>query len=148
MPVYEEPADGLTVAAEALADWTVRLVEAAGTPPEIATDVGEVLVAADRRGIASHGTARLPNYLALIEAGVMDPAATPVLEGGRAAFARFDARNGWGHHAGRVAVDHAIEVARVSGIGMTVVRNSNHYGIAAWYALRAARQGLIGMSFT
>ena len=74
MPVYADPSGGLAVPAGLLQAWTARLVESLGTPNDIAADVAEVLVASDRRGIASHGTARLPNYIALIEAGVMDPA--------------------------------------------------------------------------
>ena len=148
MPVYADPLDGLAVPVDLLQTWTARLVGRLGTPEDIAADVADVLVASDRRGIASHGTARLPNYAALIEAGVMDPASRPVVDGGRPALTRFDARNGWGHHAGRVAVDAAIGAARDLGLAGSTVRNTNHYGIAGWYALRAARAGLIGISLS
>lgn len=148
MPVYADPVDGLAVPVPLLRAWTARLIESIGTPPDIAADVADVLVASDRRGIASHGTARLPNYVALVEAGVLDPAARPVRDAGRAALVRFDARNGWGHHAGRIAVDWAIEAAATVGAATAIVRNSNHYGIAGWYALRAARRGLVGISLS
>jgi LDH2 family malate/lactate/ureidoglycolate dehydrogenase len=148
VPVYDDPIDGLAVPVGLLQAWTARLVERLGTPDDIASDVANVLVASDRRGIASHGTARLPSYAALIEAGVMDPAARPVRDGGRPALTRFDARNGWGHHAGRVAVDAAIDAARDLGLAASTIRNSNHYGIAGWYALRAARAGMIGISLS
>jgi LDH2 family malate/lactate/ureidoglycolate dehydrogenase len=136
------------VGAESLRRWTARLIGRLGTPPDVAADVAEVLVASDARGIASHGTARLPQYAKLAQAGVMDPAARPVRERGRPGLALFDARNGWGHHAGRVAMDDAIERAMTLGTAISVVRNSNHYGIAGWYAMRAAEGGLIGMSMT
>ncbi len=148
MPVYEEPTDGVPIEARPLCDWTARLLEALGTPPDIAADVAEVLVASDRRGIASHGTARLPNYVALVEAGVMDPLARPVEDAGRGAFVRFDGRNGWGHHAGRVATDRAISLAATYGVGVATMHNTNHYGIAGWYALRAAERGLVGLCAT
>ena len=80
MPVYADPAEGATVRAHLLRAWTVALLAKIGTPGDIATDVAEMLVAADRRGIASHGTARLANYVALVDAGVMDPSARPVVE--------------------------------------------------------------------
>jgi LDH2 family malate/lactate/ureidoglycolate dehydrogenase len=148
VPVYADPTDGLAVPVHLLRTWTAGLLGTIGTPPDIAADVAEVLVASDRRGIASHGTARLPNYVALVEAGVLDPAARPVREAGRAALARFDARNGWGHHASRVAVDWAIDAVATVGSATAVVRNSNHYGIAGWYALHAAERGLIGVSLS
>ena len=148
MPVYADPVDGLAVPVGLLRAWTARLIVSIGTPADIAEDVATVLVASDARGIASHGTARLPNYVALIEAGVMDPGARPVIDGGRPALSRFDARNGWGHHASRVAVDAAIEGASALGTATSLVRNSNHYGIAGWYALRAAERGMIGISLS
>ncbi|CAN5491503.1 Ldh family oxidoreductase [soil metagenome] len=148
MPVYDVPPDALTVPPAALRDWVVALLVATGTPADIAADVAEVLVAADRRGIASHGTARLPDYLRLVDAGVLDPTARPVPEVERAALVRLDGRNGWGHHAARLAMDRAIESARTAGSALVVVRHTNHYGIAGWYALRAAHAGLIGLSLT
>jgi L-2-hydroxycarboxylate dehydrogenase (NAD+) len=83
-----------------------------------------------------------------VESGVVDPAARPVSDAGREAFVRFDARNGWGHHAARVANDDAIERAGRLGAAVSAVRNTNHYGIAGWYAMRAAERGMIGMSLT
>jgi LDH2 family malate/lactate/ureidoglycolate dehydrogenase len=71
MPVYADPIDGLVIQVNLLQAWTARLVESLGTPPD-AADVADVLIASVRRGIASRGTARLPNNVALIEAGVMD----------------------------------------------------------------------------
>ena len=148
LPVYADPTEGVTVQAPLLRAWTVALLEKIGTPGDIAADVAEILVSADRRGIASHGTARLPSYVALVEAGVMDPAARPRVDRERAALARIDANNGWGHHASRFAIDWAIERARSTGSATAIVHNSNHYGIAGWYALRAAEAGMIGFSVT
>src|SRR5215510_4820228 len=115
MPLYPNPVHGFVIEADRLQVWTNALVRRVGTPDDIAADVAEVLLAADLRGIASHGTARLRQYVKLVEAGVMDPAARPAKERGKAAFARYDANNGWGHHAGRVATDDAIERARETG---------------------------------
>jgi LDH2 family malate/lactate/ureidoglycolate dehydrogenase len=148
MPVYEDPADPRALNADALQAWTARIVEAIGTPPDIAADVAEVLLASDRRGIASHGTARMYQYVALVEADLVDPAARPVLERERPAIGLYDAQNGWGHHASKVAVDHAIERAADAGTYLAVLRRTNHYGIAGWYALRAAAAGMIGISLT
>ena len=148
MPVYADPEDGVAITPAALQAWTAELLGRCRTPPDIAADVAEILVASDRRGIASHGTARLPTYVARVAAGVLDPAARPLLARSRPAIALFDAQNGWGHHAGRVAMDWAIDTAGTQGVATAIVGHSNHYGIAGWYALRAAASGLIGMSFT
>lgn len=148
MPVYADPVGGFVVRARALTRWAAALVAAAGTPKDIAEDVARVLVAADLRGIASHGTARLPQYLKLIEAGVLDPAARPAHEKGKSALALFDAQNGWGHHAARVATDDAVARARDVGAAISIVHNTNHYDIAGWYAMRIADEGFLGVSLT
>jgi L-2-hydroxycarboxylate dehydrogenase (NAD+) len=148
MPVYEDPVDGRALPSADLEAWTARLIERLGTPADIAADVATLLSASDRRGIASHGTARLPQYVSLVEAGVLDPGARPEVVRRRAAIALLDAHNGWGHHASRVATDLAIDGAREAGSFTAVVRRSNHYGIAGWYAIRAARAGMIGVSLT
>jgi LDH2 family malate/lactate/ureidoglycolate dehydrogenase len=148
MPVYEDPVDAHLLDPGVLHEWTSAVIGSVGTPPDIADDVAEVLVASDRRGIASHGTARLTQYVGLVEAGVMDPAARPVVMRDRPALVLMNGQNGWGQHACRVAVDLAIERARTMGTATVVVRRSNHYGIAGWYAMRAAAQGLIGVSLT
>lgn len=148
MPTIDTPAEGPCVSVPQLLTWTETVIAAAGTPADIAADVAEVLTSEDARAIASHGTARLPDYIAPIEGGVMDPATRPVETAVRGSVGRLDARNGWGHHAARVVIDRAIDLAGTFGIGTVAVGNSNHFGIAGWYALRAARRGMVGVSLT
>jgi LDH2 family malate/lactate/ureidoglycolate dehydrogenase len=148
MPVYKDPAEGVVVEEQALRAWTIALLQSVDTALDLAADVAEVLIASDLRGIASHGTARLPQYLKLVKAGVLDPSARPVRETGKPALARFDANNGWGQPAGRIATDDAITRAHEFGVAISLVHNANHYGIAGWYAMRMAREGLIGVSLT
>lgn len=42
----------------------------------------------------------------------------------------------------------AIEKAKKHGIGMVQLQNSNHYGIAGYYALLAAKEHMLGVSMT
>src|SRR5260370_42404254 len=89
MPVSDDPVGGLTIVPDSLLLWTKTLVERLGSPSDVAADVAEILIASDLRGIASHGTARLPQYVKLAEARVMDPAARPVLERDKPALPLF-----------------------------------------------------------
>jgi LDH2 family malate/lactate/ureidoglycolate dehydrogenase len=148
VPVYADPREGHAIEPARLEAWTAEVIGWLGTPSEVAADVAALLVASDRRGIASHGTARLAQYVSLVEAGVLDPGARPSVVRRRSAIALLDAHNGWGHHAGRVATDLAIDGAREAGSFTAIVRRSNHYGIAGWYAMRAANAGMIGISLT
>mgnify|MGYP005838865921 CR=1 FL=1 len=62
--------------------------------------------------------------------------------------ALLDAAKGFGYVAAHRAMQRAIEKARATGVGMVGVCHSNHFGIAGYHALQAAKQGFIGWSFT
>jgi LDH2 family malate/lactate/ureidoglycolate dehydrogenase len=114
-----------------------------------ARDVADVLLAADLRGIESHGIARLRwFYVDRIRLGTIKPA--PQYRVVRETPASFvlDADNGLGHPASIVAMRKAIDLAREHGIAFSAVRNSNHYGIAGYYAMMALEHDMIGISST
>ncbi len=60
----------------------------------------------------------------------------------------LDAAKGFGYVAANRAMNRAVEKAAATGIGFVGVRHSNHFGIAGYHALQAAKQGFIGWSFT
>jgi LDH2 family malate/lactate/ureidoglycolate dehydrogenase len=45
------------------------------------------------------------------------------------------------------AMQMAVEKAKISGVGFSLVRNSTHWGRAAFYSTLAAREGCIGICF-
>jgi LDH2 family malate/lactate/ureidoglycolate dehydrogenase len=53
-----------------------------------------------------------------------------------------------GHSLSKKSMEHVIARAREHGIGMCSVRNSNHFGIAGYYAEMAAREDMIGIAMT
>jgi len=119
-----------------------------GVPSDEAALVSEVLVEADLRGVESHGVIRLPSYVERLSAGgtnskpniqaVRETRTTAVLDGG----------NGLGHLVGVRAMELAMAKATEGDCAFVAVRNSNHYGTAAYYAEMAARRDMIGLSFT
>ena len=148
MVSFESRGKGLAIDEPSLHAWTAEVVRRVGTPDDIAADVADVLVAADLRGVSSHGTFRLPVYAALAEASVIATAARPSRDGGTVVLRRWDAANGWGPHAGRVLMDDAIERASGLGLAASIAHRASHFGIAGWYSMRAASRGLIGMTLT
>lgn len=122
---------------------------AAGVPPADARIVGDVLIESDKRGIDSHGIGRLkPIYIDRIRAGILSPVTAIEVVRERKTTAVLDGHNGMGHVVARRAMEMAIEKAGAHGMGMVAVRNSTHYGIAGYYALMAARAGMIGVTGT
>ena len=138
----------LRVRHEELERFTAAVMAGYGTPAGEAAAVARVLVAADLRGIGSHGVARLGRYVDGIRKGHILPGTPPEIRETGAATAVVDACNGLGQPVSELAMDLAIRTAQRHGLGAVTVRHSNHYGIAGYYALRAVERGLIGISMT
>ncbi|GAC1501510.1 MAG: Ldh family oxidoreductase [Vulcanimicrobiaceae bacterium] len=132
-----------------LKNFVRAVLERVGVRTSDAHTVAEVLVAADLRGIESHGVARLQSYyVSRIRAGSLNP--KPEYRGVRETetTVRFDAANGLGHPAGRLAMEAVIAKAQKHGSAFGAVRNSNHFGIAGYYAMLALPHDMIGMAST
>lgn len=129
-----------------------RFVEAVlqgnGVPAANAAIVARCLVAADLRGVDTHGINRIPSYMARIRQGVLDPEASPELRQVTPAVAQVDGKNGFGFVAAQVGMAAAIESARVFGIGMASVAHSNHFGMSAWVVQQALDAGMMSLVFT
>lgn len=111
--------------------------------------VTDVLLAADLAGITSHGVQRLVRYHKEInEFGYVDMKSTPEVVTETPVSAVVDAHNGMGQVVSVKAMEIAIRKAKTAGVGMVPVRNSNHFGIAGYYARMAVERGLIGVAMT
>jgi LDH2 family malate/lactate/ureidoglycolate dehydrogenase len=130
-------------------DFVARALRAVGVSAADAGDVADVLTAADLRGVESHGIARLDTfYVRRIEAGVVNARPRYTALSDRPTQLALDAGNGLGHPAGIYAMRKVLGKARERGLAFATVRNSNHYGIAAYYAMLALEHGMIGLSMT
>jgi len=113
-----------------------------------AARAADSLVIADLRGITSHGVARLGMYVAQIQTGAIDPRATLTTIRETPATGVYDADDGLALALAPEAMDHCIDKALATGIGMVTVGNSTHFGIAGSYAIQAARRGLGAIAMT
>jgi LDH2 family malate/lactate/ureidoglycolate dehydrogenase len=123
-------------------------VEKCGASSDNASLVAEVLVAADCRGIPSHGVNRTEMYCGELRAGLIDPNAKPCIETETASTANIHANNGLGAVTSKFAMDVCMKKAKSTGVGLVVCHNSNHFGIAGYWPEIALREGLIGFAFT
>ena len=136
------------IKAEALKDFCVRVFQKLDVPLEDARITADVLVAADLRGVDSHGVARLRRYVDGLQTGIMvaRPAQRVITETPTTAL--IDAGAGLGQPVSYGAMRRTIEMAKKYGSGFVTVRNSNHYGIAGYYAMMALEEDCIGISMT
>ncbi|WP_174732383.1 Ldh family oxidoreductase [Mesobacillus harenae] len=114
-------------------------------PKEEAEIITEVLLEADLREIHSHGFLRLPIYAERIQKGLISNKADISIEKENPALALIDGNYGAGQVVAHKAMEKSIEMAEQSGIGLVAVKNSNHFGITAYYSLMAAKQDKIGI---
>lgn len=133
---------------EDLAAYVAGIFVRHGVPEPEAALTARILVASDERGIQSHGVARLGRYLTGIKEGYIVPGVEPEILEPAPAVAVIDARNGLGQVVAERAMDLALDKAAANGVGVVTVKNSNHYGIAGYYALKAVARRMIGVSFT
>ena len=120
-----------------------------GVPREDAEICADVLLESDKRGIESHGCNRFkPVYLDRIKAGIQNPITNFEIIKETETTAVVDGHDGMGQVIGYKAMNMAIEKAKKYGMGMVVVRNSCHYGIAGYYTSMATKAGCVGLTGT
>jgi len=133
---------------EKLAGFTAACLEKLGLEAAGARLVAETLVAANLRGIDSHGVVRLPHYATRLRNGTVKarPNITAQRTGPSAAVVEGDA--GMGQLVAVRAMKEAISLAKQSGVGAVVARNSSHCGACAWFVEMAVQEGMIGVALT
>jgi LDH2 family malate/lactate/ureidoglycolate dehydrogenase len=125
-----------------------RCMLSVGAKSDHAKSLAACLIAGDHRGHFSHGLNRLDMYVRDVRAGSTNSSSEPVILKESPATALVDGQNLLGPVVGTFGMQLAIRKAKEIGIGMVVANRSNHYGIAGYYSMQAAKEGLVGMSFT
>ena len=131
-----------------LFDYACRVLERLGVPPAHAGEVSGCLVKAELRGVGSHGMVRLPVYAQRIQAGVVKAQPDIRVVSAGTASALIDGDNGLGPVVGARAMDAALDLARTHGTGLVGVKQSNHFGPAAYYVEKAIAEGCIGLAIS
>ena len=122
------------------------LLERAGASAADAGIVMDHLIDASAMGLHSHGVMRVPQYLAEIASGTIDPRAEPAIV--RAAPSRLsvDGHRSLGQVAGMRMVEALIPVARETGIALANGRHLGHTGRVGAYPEALAKAGLVGLA--
>src|SRR5713226_271706 len=131
--------------ARELEAFVARAFIAIGLPASDAESVARLMILADLRGSDGHGIFRLPQYVRRIRAGGMNVKPNIYVAQETEAMALVDGDNGMGHLVMRFAARVAIEKAERAGIGWVGVRQSNHAGPAALYAMMPLERDMIGI---
>jgi LDH2 family malate/lactate/ureidoglycolate dehydrogenase len=130
-----------TVDAQQLTEFAAAVFSAVYVPDTDARLVADSLVTADLWGHQSHGVMRLSWYVNRIRAGVVNPVTTPETVSDSGPLAVVDGHDGVGQVLAAFAAREAVRRAEDYGVGVVAVRNSNHFGTAAYFTRMAARDG-------
>ena len=135
---------------ETLCDFTIAFLRGLGATVEEAEVICDGLMTASQwwHPGQGQGLEKLFRYHRRVKNGGIVPDAPMRWLVDGPAYALLDAAKGFGYVAANRAMRHAIDKAKSSGIAMVGVRHSNHFGIAGYHALTAAKQGMIGWSST
>jgi LDH2 family malate/lactate/ureidoglycolate dehydrogenase len=131
-----------------LQKFTKEVFNYMGCPADQADLATKVLLSADLRGIDSHGIARLSGYLRLWEAKRINAQPNIRVVHETPSTAVIDGDGGLGLVIAPRAMEVAIDKAKNAGTGWVAVRNSNHFGIAGYHAMKAIEHDMIGMAMT
>lgn len=130
---------------EQIVDWGNEVFRKAGLTGEEAKCVMDVLECATMRGVDTHGVYLIPRYTNVALA----------LKRGKMFIAQenettctIDGNNDIGQIVATRAMEKAMEIAGKKGVGVVVVRNSNHFGPCCHYSLMAPPKNMIGFVTT
>jgi len=131
-----------------LFDFSSKVLQQMGFSEDDAANCARVFLAAELRGISTHGVIRLTDYYKLWEAGRINvtPDIRIVYESPSTAV--MDGDGTIGMLPAIRAMNTAIAKARTAGTGWVAVRNSSNFGIAGYYAMMALEHDMIGIACT
>lgn len=142
------PSYNMMVSHSKLQNFCAQVFQKLGVPPEDAEVTARTLVTASLRGIDTHGVFRLPLYAARIKRGGLKPSIILTTERETIATALLDGHDGIGQVISHRAMQMAIRKAKEAGISYIAVKNSNHFGAAAFYSMMALDYDMIGLTFS
>ena len=138
----------IRIKVDTLQEFTVNVFTKLGLPLEDAKISAEILIASDQRGIGSHGLQRLNRYVTGLKTGVMKSVTEVKVLKETPNTLLISGGDGMGQVAGYRAMQMVIDKAFKNNVAFAAVRDSNHYGIAGYFAMMALEHDLIGISMT
>ncbi|OED30250.1 L-sulfolactate dehydrogenase [Methanosphaera sp. WGK6] len=122
-----------------------EILEAYGVASNEASIVADVITDGDLKGFSTHGIGRFPQYIKSMEVGTIKTEGDYEIEKESPSTALINGNHKFGHYVTVKAMDLAVKKADETGVGIVGIHDSNHYGIAGYYADLASLQDMIGI---
>ena len=133
---------------ELLKDKMVEVLKNEGLNDVSTKHLTDSMVSTSLRGTDSHGINLFPHYIEGIRAGRISKNPVFKFTNKSKTTSILDADHAIGHHSGYLAMEHAVSLAKESGMGSVCIKNSTHCGAVAYFGLVAAERDCIGFAFT
>lgn len=135
----------MTISIQSLTSFCITALTKVGMSRADAETTAEALVTTDAMGVFTHGTKLLGGYLNRLKGGGYRATAAPRIEREGPGWAIIDGESALGQVGSVFAMRTAMAKAKQVGIAYVGLTNTGHIGAAGYYAVLAAREGLIGM---
>ena len=140
--------DPFRISSDELKCFVVDVLRAVDVPDDDASIVADCLLTSNLSGVDSHGIVRLAHYVRRLQNGTLNARPDIRFEQRAPGLGFVDGDDGLGHVVSDHAVARTLDLAKENGIAAVSVGNSSHFGMAAFYALRMAAEGLISICLT
>jgi len=131
-----------------LTRFTRQVFRKMGCSEEDSALITDIFIAAELRGLSSHGMIRIKDYFQLWKAGRINTGPQIQVVHETPSTAVVDGDKAIGMVASVRSMKIAIEKAEKVGTGWVATKNSNHFGIAGYYAIMALEHDMIGLCMT
>ncbi|HUE81521.1 MAG TPA: Ldh family oxidoreductase [Pyrinomonadaceae bacterium] len=138
----------IRVGEQELREFCIAVFRRLGVTEEDAAVWADVLLETSLRGVDSHGILVLPMYAEMLVAGGINVQGRPEVIDDRGPTLLLDGNCGIGQVIAKRAMDLALERAQQFGLSLVTVRNSNHFGMAGYYAAQGLGHDMIGLALT
>ncbi len=138
----------IRVDADKLKRFSSEVFQKVGVSEEDAQLTANVLVETNLRGVDTHGVLHLARYSNGIKDGLINAKPDIKVFSQAPGTATMEGDRGLGHVVGHRAMIEAMNRAEKQGASFIAVRNSNHFGPGAYYAMMALERDMIGVAMT
>ncbi|HMF53950.1 MAG TPA: Ldh family oxidoreductase, partial [Edaphobacter sp.] len=99
-------------------------------------------------GVYSHGLDRFPRFESMVRNGSIDVRAVPTRSATFGSIERWNGNRGVGNVNAYAAMQRAIDLARIHGIGAIALANTNHWMRGGAFGWQAADQGIFSLCWS
>lgn len=131
-----------------LRTFVAAVLEQVKVPPADAVLLADTLVVAELWGHPSHGVIRLPWYVARLRTGATTARTSVETVTDSGSVVVLDGHDGIGQVVTQHAVEVGVERAKGHGVSAVAVRNSGHFGTAAYFTRQVAEAGCVAILAT